>query len=516
MANYIISGGGTIMEFFNGTTTVTEADVHSYSGYLGLTTIIMPSSIVLIDSSACANLPTLTTVTFLSPSSLQTIGSYVFSQCTALTTLTLPPVLQTIGTGSFQDVSFNAPLIIPSSVQTIGNGAFQNATLNTLTFSDGLRSIGASAFQNVQFVPVATLTIPPTVLTIGSLAFAQSNLSLAQVTYTSTTAIQGDTFPSYTTLIVLQGPDPPTSLIAIPGISSITLSWTPPVQTGLGPVLYYVITDTNSLTTYQSYDVSYTFLGLTTGVTYTYTLQTVNTELATSAPSLSISSTPKILVVITFSGLLDQRTNGVDPCQPLTVSCVPFVPSLVGPLYNGLTVLPSLPGGYTVSAYIPLDDPLYTGFASTTLSLTPFLPIYANCSPALELNALSKGGTFASSIPTALTNQAIRTSVTRTITPTTVCCPGPRISPYVGGLSSKIFLQNQVQQATLCAYTKNLAVQQLRQIPGCSVSNDVRFAKYQRFPAPTANCAPPVQYSNLPKALNGPCTNVIGISVTYP
>jgi len=140
------------------------------------------------------------------------------------------------------------------------------------------------------------------------------------------------------------------------------------------------------------------------------------------------------------------------------------------------------------------------------------------CCPFFELNALSKGGTFASSIPTALAAQVIRTNVANKQPPNVpLCCStSPSISPYAGGTTSGTQTLALIQNQALCAYNQNLAVAKLRQIPGCPIDNAQRFAKYQRFPSAEANCMPPVIVTGLPKALNGPCTNVIGISQTRP
>lgn len=140
-----------------------------------------------------------------------------------------------------------------------------------------------------------------------------------------------------------------------------------------------------------------------------------------------------------------------------------------------------------------------------------------SCCPVLELNAISKGGTFASSIPSIIASQVIRTNIARTITNVPICCStGPVISPFSGGTTSGTQTLTLIQNQALCAYNQNLAVAKLRQIPGCPINNAQRFAKYQRFPSAEANCMPPVIVSGLPKALNGPCTNVIGISQVWP
>jgi len=94
-------------------------------------------------------------------------------------------------------------------------------------------------------------------------------------------------------------------------------------------------------------------------------------------------------------------------------------------------------------------------------------------------------------------------------------CPPPFISPYVGGTRSSILLQNQINSTKICNAAADLAVAKLRQIPGCPVDQTIRFSKYKRY-EPAAAC--PVYPINpaLPAAINGPCTNVIGIVQTWP
>jgi hypothetical protein len=96
-----------------------------------------------------------------------------------------------------------------------------------------------------------------------------------------------------------------------------------------------------------------------------------------------------------------------------------------------------------------------------------------------------------------------------------VQCPQPFISPYVGGVRSSVLLQNQINAAVICNQASNLAAAKLRQIPGCPVDTATRFAQYQRY-QPPAPC--PVSTINpaIPAAINGPCTNVIGIVQTWP
>jgi len=94
-------------------------------------------------------------------------------------------------------------------------------------------------------------------------------------------------------------------------------------------------------------------------------------------------------------------------------------------------------------------------------------------------------------------------------------CPLPFVSPYVGGTRSSVLLRNQMNAATICSAANNLAAAKLRQIPGCPIDQTTRFIQYKRYQPPAA-C--PVYAINpaLPAAINGPCTNVIGIVQTWP
>lgn len=120
--------------------------------------------------------------------------------------------------------------------------------------------------------------------------------------------------------------------------------------------------------------------------------------------------------------------------------------------------------------------------------------------------------TLEAAIPRALLTGSPSQNYKTTKTPQ---CQLPSISPYVGGARSSVLLQNQMNATKLCNAAAELAVAKLRQIPGCPVDQTIRFSKYKRY-EPAAAC--PVYPINpaLPAAINGPCTNVIGIVQTWP
>jgi hypothetical protein len=482
------------------------------------------------------------TVTYLGTEAFSG-GEIIFSNLT-----TLPPALTVINpfVFAFGPCVFSTTLTIPSNITDISDSAFRDANFfgsggdDELILSEGLRIIGTRAFYQCPFLGNRTLIIPPSVEYIGDLAFSGSYLT--NITYYSTTVLGIDPFPVGATITIINVIYPPINPLALGYPFSIVLTWTN-VNNPYADNPYYVIENTNP--PYDTYTTSITntlfeVSGLSVGETRTYSIKIVDefdfsSSLVTFNPATAIG---KISVTITISGELVQTIPFIGtPIIPLTAfttipspyDAPPYpdnpvsAPIFVYATLNG-TILPNLPsdsGYYTVYAYIGDDDPYYTGTSATsTFLVVVALPQLLNCSPALELNALSKGGNFSSAITLALAKQMNNTTIAAKVlsqTSAPVCCStAPIISPFSGGTTSGTQTQALIQNQALCTYNQNLAVAKLRQIPGCPIDNAQRFAKYQRFPSAEANCMPPVIVTGLPKALNGPCTNVIGISQTKP
>ena len=123
-------------------------------------------------------------------------------------------------------------------------------------------------------------------------------------------------------------------------------------------------------------------------------------------------------------------------------------------------------------------------------------------------------GTLRAAIPRALLTGGAPPAYKYTKTPQ---CPAYPVNRYAGGTTSGMLLANKIIAAEQCTAAQNLAVAKLRQIPGCPVALDpqMRFIQYQRLPNPPA-C--PVSTINpaIPKALDGPCINLVGINQTWP
>lgn len=178
-----------------------------------LTSVIMPSSILAIESSAfygCKNLLSLEIPnsvvemgnsvfsssgiqsvvwpksikeipegTFSSCSGLKSydvsdditgIGKSAFSSCNNLVSVHLGNSVISIGDDAFDFCSALKSINIPASVRSIGEQSFYYCkSLSEMSLNDGLESIGSEAFRNTVF---QTITIPGTVKYIGVALFA--------------------------------------------------------------------------------------------------------------------------------------------------------------------------------------------------------------------------------------------------------------------------------------------------------------------------------------------------------
>ena len=127
--------------------------------------------------------------------SVTKIGSYAFSECTRMESITIPDGVTTIGTYAFYNCQSLTGITIPTSVTSIGGWAFYSCRgLNTVTIPQGVTSIGYCAFYECRNLTRAV--IPNSVTSIGGSAFSGCN-NLGTVVYCGTqeqwNAVQKDT-----------------------------------------------------------------------------------------------------------------------------------------------------------------------------------------------------------------------------------------------------------------------------------------------------------------------------------
>ena len=129
---------------------VDENDVlgdYMFSGCSALTSLILPSSVTKIGNYAFEYLVTLTSL--IIPSNVTEIGNYAFVNCRGLTSMKIPSSVTNIGDCAFLNCSGLTSLVIPSNVTEIGSCAFENCSgLTSLVIPSGVTEIGFFAFGN--------------------------------------------------------------------------------------------------------------------------------------------------------------------------------------------------------------------------------------------------------------------------------------------------------------------------------------------------------------------------------
>jgi hypothetical protein len=92
---------------------------------------------------------------------------------------------------------------------------------------------------------------------------------------------------SNTVSATLTIPDPPTSVTAasVSDTTNVDVSWSPPVADQNPPIAYYIVTPSSGSATGPIYNTSCTFSNLTSGQSYTFSVQTYNTYNIPSSPS---------------------------------------------------------------------------------------------------------------------------------------------------------------------------------------------------------------------------------------
>ena len=201
------------------------------------------------------------------------IGSYAFSQCSSLTSVTIPNSVTSIGMDAFANCSGLTTITIPNSVTSIGYWAFDNTVWynnqpdgivyaglvaykykgtmpdNTvITIKEGTKGIGDGAFEG--YDRMTSVTIPNSVTSIGQQAFRYC-AGMTSVTFpNSVTAIGGDAFCNCTGLTSVTIGNSVTSIGegAFDGCTGLTSVTIPNSVTSIATGAFFSCTSLTSVT----------------------------------------------------------------------------------------------------------------------------------------------------------------------------------------------------------------------------------------------------------------------------
>ena len=207
---------------YKGTTyNVTSIGERAFSQCSSLTSVTIPNSVTSIGDCAFYRCSSLTSLTI--PNSVTSIGNRTFSYCSALTSITIPNSVTSIGDWTFSYCSSLTSITIPNSVTSIGDWAFYScSSLTSLTIPNSVTSIGNSTFSYCS--ALASITIPNSVTSIGDQAFDNCS-SITSVTIpNSVESIGWRAFQSCISLISITIPNSVTTIgtYAFDGCSALT------------------------------------------------------------------------------------------------------------------------------------------------------------------------------------------------------------------------------------------------------------------------------------------------------
>ena len=142
----IVKGGDSYYPGDNCYTSNDEIGEKAFTDCSRLTSLTLPVGITSIGYDAFAYCSGLTSLTL--PAGITSIGEYAFSGCSGLTSLTLPAGITSIDKYAFSGCSGLTSLNLPAGITSIDKYAFSGCSrLTSLTLPAGITSIGEFAFS---------------------------------------------------------------------------------------------------------------------------------------------------------------------------------------------------------------------------------------------------------------------------------------------------------------------------------------------------------------------------------
>ena len=178
---------------------VTNIGTYVFYNCTSLTSITLPDSVISIGSRAFYGCSKLTSVTL--PDILISIGDEAFSNCSALTYIILPNSLTSIGNSAFESCKYLAHITIPEGVTSIGSNVFHICeSLTSIVIPEGVTSIGKQAFSYCS--KLTSITLPDSLTNIGTNAFERCT-SLTSITIPEgVTSMGNNAFSSCRSLMI--------------------------------------------------------------------------------------------------------------------------------------------------------------------------------------------------------------------------------------------------------------------------------------------------------------------------
>ncbi|MCL1810388.1 MAG: leucine-rich repeat protein [Clostridiales bacterium] len=346
----------------------------AFASCTGLTSMSLPGSVTTIGSNAFQNCSNLSSINY--PAGLQSVGSSgMFNGCTSLTSMTvpegvtelpnyvfyrsslqavaLPSTLKTIGSSAFANCTGLISVKLPDSVTTIGSNAFQNCSnLSSINYPTRLESVGSVYGMFDGCTSLTSMTVPEGVTELPSDVFNRSSLQSVDLPSTLKT-IGSSAFARCTGLTSMSLPDSVTAIgsNAFQNCSNLSSINYPTGLESVGGV-YGIYGMFNGCTSLTSMTVPEGVTGLPSNVFNRSSLQSV--DLPSTLKTIGSSAFASCTGLTSMSlpdGVTTIGSNAFQNCSNLSSINYPAGLQSVGTsgMFNGCTSLTSIiiPEGVT-------------------------------------------------------------------------------------------------------------------------------------------------------------------------
>ncbi|HET6559035.1 MAG TPA: leucine-rich repeat protein [Prolixibacteraceae bacterium] len=240
-------------------TTLKSIGSGAFSQCTGLTSITVPSSVTTIRNNAFSNCSSLTSVSL--PVSITSIGSGAFEMCSGLSSLPIPKLVTSIEAYTFQGCNGLTSITIPSTVKTIATSAFLHCTnASSIHIPSSVTSIDFRAFAGCPGMITVDVN-NPSYSSMGGVLFNKEKTELIQcptsisgnyTVYSNVKSIWRNAFENCSDLTSMTLPSSLTSIgrdafYNCNGISSIKVNRGVPIDLGLAYAVFYNIDTTTTI-----------------------------------------------------------------------------------------------------------------------------------------------------------------------------------------------------------------------------------------------------------------------------
>lgn len=284
--------------------------VASFYGAASLSSLELTNGLTIVAVNAFASDSVIPTplASVVIPSTLTSIGAYVFSYCSSLRYVKFTNGLQIIGLGMFYSSNSLYSIVIPCTITSMGNFAFSyQSFLSSVVFSVGLTMLGSGGFYQPYSSSWSSIVVPSTITSLGDGVFA-GILTTKVVLTNGLTIIGVGMFDAFNDSTILTNINIPSTV------------------TTIGNLAFYYCTVLTSVTLYEGLKViGYKAFGFTS-------LPTVIIPSSVTYIGNDAFNGIQLLSSLTlYAGLFKIGTQAFYGCNSLTTLSLPTTVAYIGP-----------------------------------------------------------------------------------------------------------------------------------------------------------------------------------------